>query len=48
MDFNSIFERLRNRIWNPLSETDAVDMIVDSYMNGNIDDEEKEMLLDLV
>lgn len=48
MDFNSIFQRLHNRIWNPLSDTDAVDMIVEAYMNGNIDDEEKEMLLDLV
>jgi len=48
MNFDEIFERLKNRIWLPMSETEAVDMIVKSHMNGDIDDEEKELLLDLV
>lgn len=48
MSFDEIVERLKNRIWLPMSEADAVDMIVKANMNGNIDDEEKEMLLDLV
>lgn len=48
MNFDDIFARLKNRIWLPMSEMDAVDMIVEANLNGNIDDEEKEMLLDLV
>ena len=48
MDFDAIIERLKNRLWIPMSDTDAVDMIMESYMNGNIDEEEKEILLDLV
>lgn len=48
MEFDVIYERLKNRIWKPLSDAEAVDMIVESYMNEDIDNEEKEMLLDLV
>ena len=48
MDFEAIFRRLRNRIWSPMSDMEAVDMIVEVHMKGNIDDDEKEMLLDLV
>lgn len=48
MDFDNIFDRLKNRIWMPMSDMDAVDMIINSYVDGNIDDEEKELLLDLV
>lgn len=50
MNFDELFDMLKNRKQShyPMSDTDAVDMIVKSYMDGNIDDEEKEMLLDLV
>ena len=48
MEFNDIFLRLRNRVWSPMSDMDAVDMIIESYMDGYIDDDEKEILLDLV
>ena len=48
MNFDEIFERLRNRTWLPMADMDAVDMIVKSHMNGDIDDDEKELLLDLV
>ncbi|MDE6053392.1 MAG: hypothetical protein K2G55_06475 [Lachnospiraceae bacterium] len=48
MNFDEIFDRLKNRVWIPMSNMDAVDMIINSYVDGNIDDEEKELLLDLV
>lgn len=48
MKFDNILDRLHNRIWAPMSDMDAVDMIINSYVHGYIDDEEKEMLLDLV
>lgn len=48
MNFDNILDRLHNRIWAPMSKMDAVDMIINSYVDGYIDDEEKEMLLDLV
>lgn len=48
MNFDNILDRLHNRIWAPMSDMDAVDMIINSYVHGYIDDEEKEMLLDLV
>ncbi len=46
--FNEILDRLKNRIWIPMSEAEAVDKISESFMNDEIDEEEKEMLLDLV
>lgn len=48
MNFDNILNRLDNRIWAPMSEMDAVDMIINSYLDGNIDDEEKELLLNMV
>ena len=48
MCFEDIVDRLKNRAWIPMADMDAVDMIVDSYMDGIIDEDEKEMLLDLV
>lgn len=48
MNFDEIFDRLKNRIWLPMADMGAVDMIVKAHMNGDIDDEEKELLLDLV
>ena len=50
MEFDELFDMLKYRKQNlyPISDTDAVDMIVNSYVDGNIDDEEKDMLLDLV
>ena len=50
MNFDELFEmlKLRKQSNYPTSDIDAVDMIVKSYMDGDIDNEEKEMLLDLV
>ena len=50
MNFNELFDMLKNRKQNlyPISDTEAVDMIVDSYIDGDIDVEEKDALLDLV
>lgn len=48
MDFDAIVDRLKNRIWIPMSDAEAVDMIIKANMDGSIDDEEKELLLDLV
>ena len=50
MNFDELFEMLKLRKQSncPTSDTNAVDMIIKSYMDGDIDDEEKEMLLDLV
>ena len=42
MNFDEIFDRIRNRTWIPISDTELVDMIVNANMNGTIDDEEKE------
>lgn len=46
--FNEIFDRIRNRIWIPISDTELVEMIVIANMNGTIDDEEKELLLEMI
>lgn len=43
MNFDNILDRLRNRIWAPMSEMDAVDMIINSWVHEYIDDEEKEL-----
>lgn len=48
MNFDNIFDRLKNRGWSPMSDMDAVDMIIKSYIEGDIDEEEKDLLLDLV
>lgn len=48
MVFNDICERLKNRVWAPMDDGDAIDMIIDAYCNEEIDEDEKEMLLDLV
>ena len=50
MNFDELFDMLKNRKQShyPMSDTDVVDIIVKSYTDGSIDDEEKEMLLDLV
>ena len=50
MNFDELFEllKLRKQSDYPSSDADAVDMIVKTYVDGDIDDEEKEMLLDLV
>ena len=50
MDFDELFDMLKNRkqSYYPMSDTEVVDIIVKSYMDGSIDDEEKEMLIDLV
>lgn len=50
MDFNNIFEELKARklSWCPMSDTDAVELIVNANMNGYIDDEEKDILLNFV
>jgi len=43
--FDIIFDRLKNKI---VTDMDAVDMIVGAYIRNEIDEEEKEMLLDFV
>ena len=48
MNFDEIFDRIGNRTWIPISDTELVDMIVNANMNGTIDDEEKELLLEMV
>lgn len=48
MDFDALFNRLKNRIWSPISDEEIVDMIIKAYMSKNINDEEKELLLDMV
>lgn len=48
MNFDEIFDRIRNRTWIPIFDTELVDMIVNANMNGTIDDEEKELLLEMV
>ena len=48
MDFDAIFNRIRNRVWVPISNEEMVDIIVNAYMSQIIDDEEKELLLDMV
>lgn len=48
MNFDEIFDRIRNRTWIPISDTELVDMIVNANMNGTIDDEEKDLLLEMV
>lgn len=48
MTFNDIFERIRSRIWISISDTELVDMILNAYDAGNIDEEEKELLLNMV
>lgn len=48
INFNEIFDRLRNRIWIPISDEEMVDMIVNAHMSGTIDGEERELLLDLL
>ena len=45
---DEIFDRIRNRTWIPISDTELVDMIVNANMNGTIDDEEKDLLLEMV
>ncbi len=37
MDFDAIFDRLKNRIWIPMSDVEAVDMIAKANMDSNID-----------
>lgn len=48
MTFNDIFERIRSRIWISISDTELVDMILNAYDAGNIDEEEKGLLLNMV
>lgn len=48
MNFDEIFDKIRNRTWIPISDTELVDMIVNANMNGTIDDEEKDLLLEMV
>ena len=50
MDFDAIFNMLKIRKQShfPISSSEAVDIIAKAYIDGNIDNEEKEMLLDLV
>ena len=48
MNFHEIFDRIRNRIWIPISDAELVDMIVEAHMKGTIDNEEKELLLEMV
>ena len=48
MNFDEIFDRIRNRTWIQISDTELVDMIVNANMNGTIDDEEKDLLLEMV
>lgn len=46
--FNNILDRLNNRTWISLSDFDAVEMIIEAYNREEIDEEEKELLLDHV
>ena len=48
MDFNNIFDKLKNRIWTPTSDFEMVEMIEKAYISETIDDDEKELLLDLL
>ncbi|WP_182426983.1 hypothetical protein [Clostridium sp. AF34-10BH] len=48
MNFDEIFDKIRNRTWIPISDTELVNMIVNANMNGTIDDEEKDLLLEMV
>lgn len=48
MSFDNIVDAISSRIWFPMSEIEATDMIINSYVDGNIDDEEKELLLNWI
>ena len=48
MNFDEIFDKIRNRTLIPISDTELVDMIVNANMKGTIDDEEKDLLLEMV
>lgn len=50
VNFNDIFEELKTRKseWFPMSDTDAVELIVNANMNGYINDEEKDVLLNFI
>lgn len=46
MDFDDIFISLTHRV--QMTDTEAIDIIIDAHLKGAIDEEEKELLLNLV
>ena len=44
MNFDEIFDKIRNRTWIPISDTELVDMIVNANMNGTLENNDKERM----
>ena len=41
MNFDEIFDKIRNRTWMPISDSELVDMIVNANMNGTLENNDK-------